>query len=107
MTKAPLPKSGRLVRRFFLQLDRSQRHHRRDRVLVDQLGLAVPPEQDAEIIEPGDVALELYAIDQENGDGSFAFPDRVEKRVLQILLFFIHGLAHLFIRRWGSTAEQA
>ena len=56
------------VRGFVLQLDRAHRHHGRDRVLVDQLGLAVPAQQHAEIVEPSDVALKLYAVDQKDGD---------------------------------------
>src|ERR1700722_18055456 len=75
MTKARLLKSafGRLV----LKLDRAHRHHGRDRVLVDQLGLTVPAQQHAEIVEPGDVALQLDAVDQEEGHGRFALADRV------------------------------
>ena len=63
--------------RLVLKLHRPHRHHGRNRVLVDQLGMAIAAQQDAEIVEPGDVALELDAIDQEDGDGSLAFTDRV------------------------------
>src|SRR3569833_972447 len=96
MTNALLPNSafGRLV----LELDRAHRHHGGDRVLVDQLALAVAAQQDAEIVEPGDVALELHAIDQKDGDGAFGFADSVEERVLKVLLFIAHGFAHCFSR---------
>src|SRR5690606_5748329 len=42
------------------QLDRRAGHDGRDRVLVDQLRLRIAPEQQAEIVEPGDDALQLY-----------------------------------------------
>src|SRR5690242_9996427 len=48
-------------RRFlgpFEQLDRVTRHDRRDGVLVDELGMPVPSQQHAEIIEPGNDALQ-------------------------------------------------
>ena len=40
---------------IFLQLDRTQRHDGRDRVLVDELRLPVPAQKNAEIVEPSDV----------------------------------------------------
>src|SRR3954466_586810 len=89
-------KLRRLVRRFFLKLNRAHRHHGRDRMFVNQLGLTVAAQQHAEIVEPSDIALQLYAIDQKDRDGGFAFADRVEKRVLQVLLFFTHGFAHCY-----------
>ena len=77
-------------------------------MLVNQLRLAVAPQQDAEIVEPSDVALKLDAIDQEDGDGGFAFSDCVEERVLQILLFFAHGWSHsVFCAVGGVTAPPA
>src|SRR6185295_10582867 len=35
------------------QLDRVTRHDGRDRVLVDELGVSIPPQQHTEVIEPG------------------------------------------------------
>ena len=89
------------VRRFILKLDRAHRHDRRDRVLIDQLRLAIAAQQHAEIVEPGDIALKLHAIDQKDRDRGFAFADGIEKRVLQILLFFAHcflsmGFSHFY-----------
>jgi hypothetical protein len=60
-------------------------------VLVDELNLPVTAKQHAEIVEPGDVALKLDAIDQVDGDGCFALADGVKKCVLEILWFFVHG----------------
>ena len=72
-------------RRFFgalEQLDRMARHDGRDGVLVDELRMPVAPQQHAEIIEPGDHALQLDAVHQENGERDFAFADVIEKGVL-------------------------
>jgi hypothetical protein len=43
--ESAVAQSGGLVRRFFLQLDGAQRHHRRNRMFVNKLGLAVPAQQ--------------------------------------------------------------
>jgi hypothetical protein len=69
-------------------------------MFVNQLRLAIAAQKHAKIVEPGDVALEFYAIDQENGDRGFAFADGVEERVLQILLFFAHGFSLVIFRPW-------
>src|SRR6185369_7006242 len=69
----------------FEQLDRMPRHDGRDRVLVDELGMPVPPQQHAEVIEPGDNALQLHSVHQKDGEGNFGFADVVEEGVLQIL----------------------
>ncbi len=49
------------------QLDRLARHDGRDRMLVDKLRMTIAPEQETEIVEPGDDALQFDAIDQEDG----------------------------------------
>src|SRR5581483_2387277 len=67
------------------QLDRMTRHDRRDGVLVDQLRVAIPPQQDAEIIEPRHHALKFHAIDQKNREWRFAFSNVIEKSVLKVL----------------------
>ena len=58
-------------------------------MFVDQLGHAVAAQQNAEIIEPGDDALELHAVHQEDGDGNLLLAHMVEERVLQVLLLFL------------------
>ena len=73
------------------QLNRRRRHDRRDRVFVDELGMRVAAQQHAEIIEPGDVALQLDSVDEVDGDGDLALAYGVEKRVLKILRSFTHG----------------
>ena len=80
-----------------LQLDRTQRHDRRDRVLVNELRLPVPAQKNAEIVEPSDVSLKLHAVDEKDRHRRFALTNGVEKGVLQILLFFAHGWTHFVI----------
>src|SRR5215468_625776 len=72
---------GRLV--DFVELHWTTRHDGRDRVLIDELDLTVPAQQHTEIVEPGDDALQLDAVDQEDRQGSFGLADRVEECVLQ------------------------
>src|SRR5690242_13187135 len=70
------------------ELDRRRRHHCGDRVLVDELRMGVAAQQDAEIIEPGDDALELDTVDEEDRDGGLVLADVVQKNILNILSFF-------------------
>src|SRR5690606_38939461 len=73
-----------------VQLDGRARHNGRDRVLVDQLDLTVPAQQNAEIVEPGNDALQLHAVDEEDCERGFRLSDSVEEGVLEVL-FLIHG----------------
>jgi len=61
------------------------RHDRRNGVLVHQLRVTIPPQQDAEIIEPSHDALKFDAVDQKNREWRFALADVIEKSVLKIL----------------------
>jgi hypothetical protein len=47
--------------------------------------MPIAAQKHAEIIEPSHYALQLNAVDQENGQGRLLFPDVIEKRVLKIL----------------------
>ena len=78
--------AGKLVR-----IDRLTGHDRADGVLVDQLRLAIAPEQDREIIEPGYDALQLHALHQEYGDGCLLPAKKVQKSVLQIWRLALRG----------------
>jgi hypothetical protein len=49
-----------------VKIDRLGRHDRRDRMLVDQLALPIPAQEHAEIVEPGDHALQFHAVDQKD-----------------------------------------
>src|SRR6185312_5918971 len=80
------------------QLDRRARHHGADRVLVDELRVSVPAEQDGEIVEPGDDALQLDAVDQEHGHGGLVLPHMVQEDVLNVLRFLVgHGAILLLL----------
>eukprot|EP01012_Entosiphon_sulcatum_P012985 TRINITY_DN18264_c0_g1_i1.p2 TRINITY_DN18264_c0_g1~~TRINITY_DN18264_c0_g1_i1.p2 ORF type:complete len:107 (-),score=14.74 TRINITY_DN18264_c0_g1_i1:85-405(-) len=74
-------------------------HDGRDRVLVDELRMAVAAQQHAEIIEPGDDSLQLHAIDQKDGERRLVLADVIEKGVLEVLRTFRgHGfLIRLFV----------
>ena len=87
----------------FEQLDRMTRHDGRDRVLVDELGMPIAPQQHAEIIEPGHDALQLDAVHQEDRERSFVLADMVEEGVLQILCAFgCHCRCSVFCSRAPS-----
>src|SRR5690606_24864432 len=76
-------------RRLFLeQMHRLAGHHRRYGVLVDQLREPVPPQQDAEVVKPGNYTLELYPVDEKDRQWCLGFANVIEKGVLQVLRFF-------------------
>ena len=54
-------------------------------MLVDELRMPVPAQEDGEVVEPGHDALEFHAVDQENGHGRLVFPDVVEENILDVL----------------------
>jgi hypothetical protein len=70
-------------------------------MLVDELGVPVAPQKDAEIIEPGDETLQFDSIDQKNRDGGLGFPNVVEKRVLEVLRLLS---CHEFVRLFGPLS---
>src|SRR5271166_5497193 len=65
--------------------NRARRHDRGDRVLIDQLGVSVATQQDAEIIEPGNETLQFDSIDEKNRDRRLGLPYVIEKGVLEVL----------------------
>jgi hypothetical protein len=67
------------------QLDLYGRHDGRYRVLIDKLGMTIPPQQNRKLIEPRHNALQLYAVDKENRDRRFVFADVVQEHILNIL----------------------
>ena len=66
------------------------RHNRRDSVLIDELALGIPLQEDAKVIEPGDIALQFHTVNKEDRHGNPIFPDVVQENVLKILFFLIH-----------------
>ncbi|PAV93087.1 hypothetical protein WR25_25301 [Diploscapter pachys] len=76
------------------EVQRTRRLDGRYRVLVDELRHAFPLEQHAEQVEPGDLALQHHAVDQEHRDRIFGFAHRVQENFLQqrlLALRFSHG----------------
>src|SRR5579859_2407688 len=65
--------------------DASIAHNCRDRVLEDQLLLAVVFQQHGILVERSYFSSELYAADQINGDGGLVLADRVQEGVLNVL----------------------
>ena len=65
-------------------------------MLVYELGVAIAPQQHAEIVEPRNHTLKLDAVDQEDGYGNFAFANGVQKGVLKILLVIGQGIFPVF-----------
>ncbi len=59
-------------------------------MLVNELHLAVAAQEHTEIVEPGDDALKLHTVDEEDGERGLCLADSVKERVLQVL-FLIHG----------------
>src|SRR6478609_4547462 len=74
--------SSRSILAAFEQLDRRPRHDGRNRVLVDKLRMAVAPQQQAEIVEPGDNSLQLHSVDQKDRQGRFGFANVIKEGVL-------------------------
>ncbi len=64
------------------QLNGLTRHDRGNRVLVDELRVAVTAQQDAEIVEPADDPLQFDAVDEENRKRSLTFSDVVQESIL-------------------------
>src|SRR3546814_19005507 len=61
------------------------RHHGGDRMLVEKLRMSVAAEQHREVVAPGDHALELHSIDQEQGHRRLRLAERLEKNVLKVV----------------------
>src|SRR3981189_922744 len=74
--------SSRSILAAFEQLDRSAGHDGRDRVLVYKLRMTVAPEQQAEIVKPGDNPLQLHSIDQKDRQWRFGFANVIKEGVL-------------------------
>jgi hypothetical protein len=69
----------------FEQLHGMPRHDGRNRVLVDELRMPVPPQKDAKIVEPGHDSLQLHPVHEKDREGDFGFANVIEESVLEIL----------------------
>jgi hypothetical protein len=67
------------------QLDWAAGHDRGDSVLIDQLRMTIPAQQDAEIVEPGHDTLKFHSVHEEDREGNFVLSDVIEKGVLKVL----------------------
>jgi hypothetical protein len=67
------------------QLNGLSWHDGGNSVFVNQLGVTIPAQKDAEIVEPSDDALQFHAIHEEYRQGYFLLPDIIQKSVLKIL----------------------
>jgi hypothetical protein len=54
-------------------------------VFVNQLGMTIPAQKDAEVVEPGNDTLKLHPVHEKDRQGDFLLPDVVQKGVLKIL----------------------
>src|SRR5690349_16018800 len=75
------------------ELQRRAGHDRGNGVLIHELGVSVAAEKHAKIVEPGDNALQLDTIDEEDRERRLVLADVVEKGVLQVLGAISHFLA--------------
>jgi hypothetical protein len=94
--------SGRRV--FALEhRHRLARHDGRDRVLVNELRVAVATQENAEIVEGCHNTGELDAIDQKDRQRNLLLANGIEKKILEILRTFRHGAASFFFAGLLST----
>src|SRR6185436_3755668 len=59
--------------------------------------MPVAAQENAEIVKPGDDALQLDTVDQKNRQRRFALAAGVQERVLQVLLTLAHGLVPICV----------
>jgi len=74
--------SSRRILTAFEQLDRSAGHDGRDRVLVDKLRMTVAPQQQAEIVEPGDNPCSFTPLTRKDRQWRFGFSNVIKEGVL-------------------------
>lgn len=74
-------------------------------MLINQLGLAIAPQQDRKIIEPSDNALKFDAFYQKDSDRRLGFAKQVQKSVLQIRrLALLRSFLRFGARSRGKSA---
>ncbi len=67
------------------EVDRLTGHDGRDRMLIHELRMTVPPQQNTKVIEPAHDPLKLDAVDEENGQRRLVLAHVVQERVLKVL----------------------
>jgi hypothetical protein len=72
-------------------------HDGRDRMLIHELRMTVPPQKHTKVVEPADDPLELYAVDEKDGERRLVLAHVVQERVLKVLdSICTHFFARLF-----------
>jgi hypothetical protein len=67
-------------------------------MLVNQLGMPIPTQQDRKVVKPSDYALELNPVHQEHRHRSLLLPHMVQENILNILRLLVgHGTILLFV----------
>jgi hypothetical protein len=66
-------------------------------MLVDKLALPVATQEHAEIVKPGDDALQLDPVDQKDRDRDLGLADVIEERILKVLF----RIGHIVVRLLG------
>jgi hypothetical protein len=54
-------------------------------MLIHELRMTVPPQEHTKVVEPADDPLELYAVDEEDGERRLVLAYVVQERVLKVL----------------------
>jgi hypothetical protein len=74
-------------------------------MFVDELRVAVPAQQDAEIIEPGHDSLKLHAVHEEDGQRRLVLSDIIEKSVLEAWCSIGGHVFSVFVDAAGYPAQ--
>jgi hypothetical protein len=80
-----LPSGLGLGRLGLHEVDRLAGHDGRDRMLIHELRMTVPPQENTKVVEPAHDPLKLDAIDEENGQRRLVLAHVVQERVLKVL----------------------
>src|SRR5262249_30903675 len=79
------------------ELDRPGRHDGGNGVLVDELRMCIPSQQDREIVEPSHAALQPDAVHQKDRHRHLVLADVVQEDILNVLGFFSSHRLPLFV----------
>jgi hypothetical protein len=79
-----------------IKADRLAWHNGGNRMLIDKLGLTIAAQQNAEIVEPCDHALQFYTVNKEDGHRNFGLTHMVKKCVLKVLSIGSHCRSTLY-----------
>src|SRR5690348_17156530 len=86
-----------------IRVTRLHDHNRGNGMLENQLLLVIGLENQRVLVEALDAARKLHATEQVQRNGSFILARVVEKAVLDVLRWFVHGISHI---RWGRHPKS-